>query len=312
MKIFTSADELLKVSEKKVALTIGNFDGVHLGHQYLLKKILAECEANDHQLAVMSFVPHPHEILFPEKKHFLLNDYDDRRIFLKELGIPFFIEQGFNRDFSTLKPEEFLEKYLLIKKGKKGFSKFYLGQDFAFGAQKSGDFEFVKNYCKDLSIEVELLDLYKEADLKVSSSRVREELIDGNVDKAEDLLGRPYFFKGTVIKGDGRGKTLGFPTANIIPDRKRIYPSRGVYITSTVFKGGTYHSITNVGVKPTFGDKDEVNIETNIFDFDQDIYGEVIEVHFHKLLRGEIKFSSVNHLIEQIGKDILTAKEYFK
>ena len=301
MKVLKSLREL---EEDNVGITIGNFDGVHVGHRDLLKKVSDDCGNKGRKLCVLSFVPHPMAILKNEK-NFLINSYEERIDLLSGAGIDYFVEINFTRDFSNLTPSEFLDRYIITEKVKG----IYLGYDFAFGANKEGSFEFVTDYCKDLDVEVFLLDEFANKEIKVSSSSVRKLLLEGEVPEANELLGRSYFLSGRVIKGEGRGRQIGFPTANIELDYGRLIPPRGVYATTVDYKGGTYQSLTNIGFNPTFNDAEELHVETHLLDFVNDIYGEEIQINFLSKIRDEKKFGSVNELIAQISEDVKKRKD---
>lgn len=298
MKVYKSLAELPK--NLKFGLTIGNFDGVHKGHQSLLYGLKEKCVQKDLELVVMTFVPHPLVILRNERS-FLINSYKERIELLADLGIEYVVEIPFTRDFSTLDPAEFLEQHILVNPGIKYL---FLGYDFAFGANKKGDHSFVLDYCKDKPVEIEIQDKVEAKVGTYSSSLARKALANGRTKDCFDILGRPFFIKGRVIKGAGRGKQIGFPTANIEIEFERLVPQMGVYATICSFRGGDYLSITNIGHNPTFKDDNSLNVETNIFDFDQDIYGEEIKVSFYEKIRDEKKFNSVNELIEQISQDV--------
>jgi riboflavin kinase/FMN adenylyltransferase len=298
MKVYEKIQDI--PSELKFGLTIGNFDGFHRGHQELLEDVKQRCSQSGVETVVMSFVPHPITIL-RNQKSFLLNTYSERRELLSNGGLNFLVETAFTRDFSTLGPTEFLDKHVFNHSGLKLL---FLGYDFAFGANKEGDHEFVKNYCADKDVEVIVQEKFTDSEEIFSSSLVRTHLENGETLKAKDVLGRPFFLRGRVIKGAGRGRQIGFPTANIEVDFSRMVPSFGVYSTLCKYKGGLYKSITNIGQNPTFNIEEGLNIETNIFDFNEDIYGEEIEILFFEKIRNEHKFSSVNELIKQIKADV--------
>ncbi len=292
-----------------IGLTIGNFDGVHLGHRQLLKKIKLDCENKNLLFVVVTFVPHPQKILHPEKERFLINSYEQRRHLLKELGVDVLVEMKFTRDFSTLKAEEFLEKYLLAYPNLKNF---YLGYDFAFGANKEGGHDLVHSLCRPTGVEIEIQPKFEHDHVVVSSSLIRERLLSGKIDDVDFILQRPFHLEGVVIKGEGRGKKIGFPTANIQVSPDLIIPQRGVYVTRTIYNGMVYQSVTNIGFNPTFKDTDLVHIETNLFDFNNDIYGEVLDIQFLHKLRDERKFATVNELITQIKADVVSAKAHLE
>lgn len=298
MEVYKSLADLPK--GLKFGLTIGNFDGVHLGHQGLLKALKEKCKSKGLDLVVMTFVPHPMVILRNERS-FLLNSYKERIELLGNLGISHVVEIPFTRDFSTLTPSEFIDKHILVNSG---ISYLFLGYDFAFGANKKGDHAFVLEYCKNKNIEIEIQKKVEDDLGTFSSSLARKALLDGRPLDCKKVLGRPFFIKGRVIKGAGRGRQIGFPTANIELEFERIVPQKGVYATVCSFRGCDYLSITNIGNNPTFKDDNSLNVETNIFDFDHDIYGEEIKVSFFEKIRDEKKFSSVNELIAQISKDV--------
>ncbi len=307
LKVVRSIDEI----NEPIGLTIGNFDGVHLGHQALIAELKALCEKSQLKIAVMSFRPHPSEILTPSKNHFLINSYDEKIQILEKLGIDYFIETPFNRDFSMLSPKDFLDTKIALGESLKLL---HLGYDFAFGENKSGDLDFVKNYFKALGKDIIISkqeEFHHQSEL-ISSTKVRKHIEAGEFEIVSELLGRNYFIEDIITKGNMRGRTIGFPTANLITNLKRIYPENGVYISLTKYKGMTYQSITNIGVNPTFEEDIQKRVETHIFDFDKDIYGEKLHVELIKKVRNEIKFSSVNDLVSQINEDVKEAREYFE
>jgi riboflavin kinase/FMN adenylyltransferase len=228
---------------------------------------------------------------------------------LAELGVDYLVEMKFTRDFSTLAPEAFLKNFLLNYSELKDF---YLGYDFAFGANKQGDYDLVKSICAPLRVEVEIQPKFELAGQVVSSSLIRDYLNSGKVNEVEKLLSRSFRLEGLVVRGEGRGKKIGFPTANIQTSSDLMVPQKGVYITRTIYNEMTYNSVTNIGNNPTFKDTNQIHIETNLFDFDTDIYGEMLEIQFLRKIRDEKKFATVNDLISQIKSDVTTAKEYLR
>lgn len=306
MKHINSIDEI--PDNEKIFFTIGNFDGVHLGHKQFLNTIKEEARDSHSKFLVVTFIPHPAFVL-KNQKSFLLNTYEDRRAFLAEMGVDYLYEIDFNRDFSTQKPGDFLDTYLFQHQGVK---KVFLGHDFAFGANKTGDFHFVENYCKNKNVMLTIQNEYKFNGQNVSSSVIRNLITSGNLEDVPKLLGRDFSISGRVIKGAGRGKQIGFPTANLGYEKECIVPANGVYITKTVFKEMAYYSVTNVGKNPTFNNGNDIHLETHLLDFNADIYGEKITVSFIKKLRDEKKFASVNELVQQIGTDITSVREFYK
>ena len=302
-------NSIAEIKDVKFSLTIGNFDGVHLGHQEILKTIKAHAESRKEKFVVMTFIPHPSQILSP-RNNFLINSYAQRRQYLKDLGVDYLVEIEFNRDLSTLGPAEFMDNYILANDG---LSDFFLGHDFAFGSNKSGDHNFIEDYCSDKHINVHILKKFiKDSKYdSISSSTIRNEIDQGNISEANVMLGRGFMLSGTVVKGVGRGKQIGIPTANMGFDVLRKIPCRGVYTTQIKVNNQLWNSITNVGFNPTFNNNDETFVETHILDFDNDIYGQEIEVYFISKIRDEKKFSNVNELIKQINADIQEVRTYF-
>lgn len=310
MKILQNLLDIPKTDNKfpEIGLTIGNFDGVHIGHRQLLSKIKKECSDKNLKFVVVTFVPHPQKILQPEKERFLISSYDQRRELLRHLGVDYLVELKFTRDFSTLPPEQFLKDYLLNYPGLK---KFYLGYDFAFGANKQGGYDLVESICPQ-KVEVEIQPKYEFQNKVVSSSLIREKIAAGLIDEVDEILARPFHMEGLVIRGEGRGKKIGFPTANIQVSPDLIVPHKGVYVTRTIYKGMTFNSVTNIGNNPTFKDSHQIHIETNLFDFDSDIYGETLDIQFLKKIRDEKKFPTVNDLVSQIRSDVEFAKKFLE
>ena len=281
-------------------LIIGNFDGVHNGHQYLLKKIKKNCDKKNQKLLALTFVPHPATILF-NKKSFLINSYKERKELLLKSGVDIVAELNFTKDFSLQSPEDFLEKYVALSTCIKII---YVGHDFSFGKNKKGDYSFLKKYCESKGMDVELLDEYKDGSKKMSSSVIREYLKMGKIALASKMLGRPFSLFGKVKRGKGRGKKMGWPTANLELDEDRIVPQFGVYATGVKFKDKNYLSLTHIGENPTFCDEKKTNIETYIHGFKEDLYGEFIFIEFFDKIRDEKKFLSQRDLETEIKKDL--------
>ena len=305
MKVLQNLHDIDNAPE--IGLTIGNFDGVHLGHKQLLQKIKQDCLARKQAFVVVTFVPHPQKILQPEKERFLISSYDQRRKLLSDLGVDYLVEMKFTRDFSTLSPEKFLESFLFCYPKLKNF---YLGYDFAFGANKQGGFDLVREICEPRGINVEIQPKFEHKGEVVSSSLLRDLVNSGKIPETNDFLGRPFHLEGLVVKGEGRGKKIGFPTANVQVSPDLIVPEKGVYVTRTTYKGMTYQSVTNIGNNPTFKDTNHIHIETNLFDFDLDIYGEQLDIQFLQKIRDEKKFPTVNDLINQIRADVEVARNF--
>ncbi len=298
MKLISKLSEIN--GNKDLIVTIGNFDGLHLGHRRLLQDALKTAKGLAGDLVLITFFPHPQEF-FSKLNDFYLNSFEEKRDILEGFGIKYLLEIVFDERLSNLSPEDFLNEYILNDKRVK---KLYLGHDFSFGKSKTGNLEFVKKYLANSQVELEVFPEFILGTEKVSSSIIRDLIRQGKIDKANNLLGREFFIKGKVVKGMGRGSTIEVPTINLKIDPKRIVPSKGVYFTKTYFQGKSFDSITNVGINPTFGDNEEIKIETHVLGFSQQIYGEEITLTFLQKLREERKFTDFNELKKQIKADI--------
>lgn len=297
---------------KSSVLTIGNFDGVHLGHQKLLSKLVQVAKEyskeNNTESIVLTFRPHPKTILRPNESHHRLFDYRDQVEMMTQLGVDVVIEEKFSKDFSLMNAEEFLENYVI-----KNFNPKHLvvGYDFNFGKLRTGNLDFLKIFCESKGIGLSVVEAHVQDGQTVSSTQIRLLLEHGQIKKATEFLGRPYYLRGPVRVGNRRGRTIGTPTANISPEIEFV-PRKGVYFTWAFLGNEKFPSITNIGFNPTFESSDSyLKVETHIFNFDRDIYGEHLRVeliHFH---RDEMKFGSIEPLKAQIGNDIIAAKKYF-
>lgn len=291
---------------KPFGATLGNFDGVHKGHLSMLKEAKQKCVESNISFAVITFLPHPAQILKAQRA-FLLSEYEDRRSLLENAGVDILVEIPFTREFSSLTPEQFIDAYISSIKNLKLLC---LGYDFAFGANKAGDVNTFRQILSGSNLSIVELSQFQESDQRISSSVIRELIRKGRVEDVKNLLGRNYRLKGKVVRGKGRGKGIGFPTANLqVPD-EMITPSTGVYATQTVLGHKTYKSVTNIGFNPTFNDSLKMTIETHILDSIDDFYNEILEVEFLGKIREEKRFNSIDDLISQIAKDAKVAKEW--
>ena len=296
-------------SLESFVITIGNFEGVHQGHQDLLKSVQKHAKELKSKMVVMTFSPHPQKILQIAKNNFMLGEESDKFKLIKDCGADYLVVIEFTRDFSTRTAEDFLENSLFKHPGIKAL---YLGYDFAFGAKKQGSFEVAKKLSLARNIVCEQEEVFKIQDKIVSSTGIRDFLAQGDVAAAKHMLGRPYKISGLVVRGVGRGKTIGFPTANINFNADLVVPARGVYVTETKYNGVIYKSVTNIGYNPTFKDDCKTSVECHILDFDRDIYGEMIDVSFFTKIRDEKKFASVDELVKQISHDADFARAFQK
>lgn len=291
-------------------VTIGNFDGVHLGHQRLVETVVTESRMLGVPSVVYTFHPHPLRILHPTRQTYRLFDLRDQQEQMGKAGIETVVIENFTHNFALVTAQDFLENYIQRVLNPKTL---VVGHDFSFGANREGDLRFLGFFCSTHNIKLIIIPPFQLEGIVVSSSRIREELKAGDLTKVEKLLGRPYYLRGHVEKGFERGRTIGVPTANIHPDVEFI-PRKGVYVTFTKFAGLLHPSITNIGINPTFTEdkRGPVKIESHIFDFNSQIYGLEVEVYLLKFLRDERKFSGIDELKKQIQKDILQARTYFE
>jgi riboflavin kinase/FMN adenylyltransferase len=296
------------IANQKVNITIGNFDGVHLGHQDFLNSIKKTSLNEDAKFIVITFIPHPAQAL-KGLSGFLINTYEERRTLLDKAGVDYLLEVDFTRDFSSLTPMQFVDTYICALGN---IECVYLGYDFSFGANRAGDHSVSQKIFSEKKIPLKLQSEFKLSSVTVSSSEIRQALLKGDVERANSFLGRQYFLTGRVIKGQGRGKQIGFPTANMAYERDLVLPTKGVYLTRTKIHDMVYLSVTNVGANPTFNAENEIHVETHILNFTREIYGDVIQVSFYKKLRDEKKFQTVNELIAQITSDVSHAEQMFK
>ena len=306
MQIFQGVEEL-PLDWGASVVSIGNFDGVHLGHQKLLHQAVELGTAHKLPIAVFTFTPHPVTILYPERRIQKLFDARDQREQLAKLGVTHLIEQEFTKNFARLSAADFVQFYLVDKLKTQTL---VVGYDFSFGTNREGTIEYLHAVCASKSIKLIVVPAHQQRGIIVSSSKIRDELKLGNAELADELLGREFYLRGIVHHGDARGRTIGVPTANMTPSVDFV-PRKGVYVTRTHLRGRRFDSITNIGYNPTFHGETNtpVKTETHLFEFDEDIYGQEIQVELVKFLRDEKKFSGIQELLVQIHVDIADAKE---
>jgi riboflavin kinase/FMN adenylyltransferase len=297
-----------KKASQGCVMSLGNFDGMHRGHQALLEKMMAKARHEKIPGGLMTFDPHPTRLLFPERAAKSIFDLTEKIEFSKNLGLDFFIVEPFSRELSELTPEEFF-KTLLTSSFKLKF--LYVGHDFRFGRNKSGTIEVLEGLCLGNGVKLEVFPPVKINGEIVSSTKIREAIALGEIEKANLFLGHNYFLKGVVERGAGRGKKIGFPTANLFTSAE-LFPRNGVYVTLFLVAGKIYHGVTNVGVNPTFNEKNRrpIQVETYILDFEKEIYGEPCGLSFLHYLRPEIKFESIDELIKKIKSDVEIARGF--
>ncbi|MBU0469800.1 MAG: bifunctional riboflavin kinase/FAD synthetase [Candidatus Omnitrophica bacterium] len=299
MKIIYELGQLKKPLKDSV-MAIGVFDGVHKGHQMLIKKAVKKAKLLGTESVVMTFSPHPVSVLHPKFELSLITSLEHKTKLIEALEVDILIVVKFTRAFAFQSPDSFIEKYIVNKLNPK---EIYVGDDFRFGSGRIGEIEIFKSLAKPYGFKVNVLKIVKNDNNKVSSTNIRNLIKSGDLNKAKKLLGRYVSLEGTVVKGDARGRKLGFPTANIIPD-KEVIPPLGVYAAIVTIDDMKYKGVTNVGLCPVFRKNAEnVTVETFIFDFNKLVYSKVIEIAFVKKMRDELNFKTQDELVEQMKKD---------
>lgn len=286
-------------------LTIGNFDGVHLGHRQVIQALVKQARELNCKAAVMVFEPQPEELFSPETAPARLSRLRDKYTLLKSLGVDQLICVNFNRKFATQSPESFIED-LLVKK--LGIKSLIVGDDFCFGKNRRGNYEMLSKAGKVSGFTVSDTSSYKIAEQRISSTKIRQALEEDDLAQAEIMLGRPYSIIGRVFHGDKRGRQLGFPTANV-KLKRRVSPVNGVYAVKVKTNAGLFYGVVNIGSRPTVSGVRQ-QLEVHIFDFNSDLYGQTIEVILLKKLRKEMNFDSLSALTEQITIDSEKARQY--
>lgn len=288
---------------KKAVITIGTFDGVHLGHKMILEQVIEEANSIGGETVIITFHPHPRKIVGAGKKPiFLINTIQEKIGLLEEAGIDHLVVVPFTEDFAQLTAKEYVEDFLL-----KHFHPhtIIIGYDHHFGAGREGNYHLLEEYQKNGHFILKEIPEHLLRDSSVSSTRIRENILEGKIEEANELLGYSFFFEGTVVEGNKLGRTIGYPTANLeIADPEKIIPGNGVYAVEA-YLGSTFEvlqGMMNIGVRPTVGGTKRV-IEVNLFSFNQDIYGKVLKVIVNSFLRKEKKFDGLEGLKKQLALD---------
>lgn len=290
-------------------LTIGSFDGVHLGHQEIIRQLTTGAHDHGDPAVVVTFYPHPLVVLNDRVDTFYLTTPDERAQLLGELGVDIVLTHKFDRQISNLTAWEFMVKL----KTHFDFSNLWIGHDFALGRNREGNVERLKELGVEFNYMVNVLEPIEHNGLIVSSSLIRNFIREGNIDSANQLLGRLYQVGGVVIKGDGRGKSIGIPTANLDLRSEKLCPRNGVYACLVTLEGEIWPAATNIGYRPTFdGSGIKPHVETHIIGFEGDLYEKKLELHFLARLRSEQKFNNVQELVHQIEEDIQLTKGIYR
>jgi riboflavin kinase/FMN adenylyltransferase len=304
MEIIVGIDQLRRSFNKPVA-ALGNFDGVHLGHQKIFERVKEEALQIGGEGVVITFEPHPLKVLSPSHCPPLLTPFRKKMMLIEKSGIQTVLCIEFTLAFSRLTPLQFVEDILVKSVNPR---KVIVGYNYHFGQKKSGDAKTLKDLGRRFQIDVDVMEGLRKEGLIVSSSKIRELVRTGKIEEASRLLGRDFLLIGKVIEGAKRGRPLGFPTANL-EMTDELYPPNGVYAVEVIWNRQAFHGLTNIGRNPTFqaiegAPTGSVTVEVHILNFDQMIYGEEVQINFKKRIRDEIRFESSGQLIEQIQKDV--------
>jgi len=308
MDVIRGLDKIPSKYECSV-VTIGNFDGIHLAHQGLLRKVVTEAADRKCRGVVLTFEPHPQKVLHPERRPFyLLTTLEEKLKLIEGLGIDAVILIEFTPEFAKTSAEQFVRGILWDRLH---LEKLIIGHDTAFGNRKTGNETFLRSMGEKLGFDVEAIEGVQVEGILVSSTSIRHALQEGDVRRAMQLLGRPYNLRGPVVKGYRRGSEIGVPTANIASE-KELIPARGVYAVTAEMEGRRHPGVLNIGYSPTFGDN-RLTVEVHLLDFPrEELYGKPIEVFFIDRIRDEVKFENPQELVRQIERDIERARELLK
>ncbi|KIA84893.1 bifunctional riboflavin kinase/FAD synthetase [Flavobacterium sp. AED] len=305
MKIFHSINDFS--SNKKTILTLGTFDGVHIGHKKILEKLIQKTKNEDYESLVLTFFPHPRMVLQEHSDIKLLNTIDEKIALLEQIGIENLVIHPFDETFSRLTAEEFVKTILVDRFH---IQKIIIGYDHRFGRNRTANIDDLIAFGKEYNFEVEQISVQEINDISVSSTKIRTALLDGDMDLANKYLGYDYFLTGIVVKGKQLGRTINFPTANLkIEENYKLIPQNGVYIVKSTINQKTVFGMMNIGFNPTV-DGQIQTIEVHYFDFDADLYNQKIRISILHRIRSEQKFESVALLKEQLEKDKKTATDY--
>lgn len=290
-------------------MTMGTFDGVHQGHRKLLRKLVIEAKKNHGEAVVITYYHHPLEIIHRKTFPYLLSESNIKENLLRNLGVDSVLYLNFDKRMAEMSAEDFLSEIII---GELKAKEIVVGYDTHFGKNREGNYSFLKKNQERFGYELHYVEPYKLDNKIISSSIIRDLVREGSMKKAQEYLGRTYSLTGSVVHGEHIGTEIGFPTINIAPfDDYKLIPALGVYITSLLIDGKKYYGVTNIGYSPTLKRSHIKEVETFIFDFNQDIYDKSIEIFFHRHIRDEKLFDSTEKLIKSIDNDILEAKDFF-
>ena len=308
MKTFWSILDF-KSHTKKNIITIGTFDGVHLGHKSILEKMKNATQNNQYESLVLTFFPHPRMVLQQDSSIKLLNTIDEKATLLEKFGIDNLIIHPFDEAFSNLSAEEFVKNILVDKLN---IHKIIIGHDHRFGKNRTADINDLIAFGKKYSFEVEQINAHEIDEIAISSTKIRKALIEGNIKLANQYLGYSYYISGKVVEGKKIGRTIGYPTANIqINENYKLLPKNGVYVVSSEIDNILYFGMMNIGKNPTIGENDQ-SIEVHFFNLNEDIYNKNLQILILEHIREEQKFNSLSELQAQLDKDKLFSLNYIQ
>ncbi|MES2545612.1 MAG: bifunctional riboflavin kinase/FAD synthetase [Bacteroidota bacterium] len=307
MKIFHSLYDFKPT--KKTIVTIGTFDGVHIGHKKIIEKLTTSQSVDDFESLILTFYPHPRMVLKSSPEIKLLNTIEEKAHLLENAGLNNLIIHPFDKAFSELSGEDFVKKILVDQFNVK---KIIIGHDHRFGKNRSADIKDLIFYSKKYDFDVEQISAEEINEVSVSSTKIRNAILEGNINLAKDYLGYSYFFKGIVIYGKQLGRTLGFPTANIkMTEDYKLIPQNGVYVVQSFYQGKRLGGMMNIGTNPTLNGTNQA-IEIHFFDFNSDLYGQEIEISILHRLRSEQKFESLDQLKQQLENDKISSLAFLQ
>ena len=305
MKIIKDLREIKR--DEKSVITLGTFDGLHLGHLQIVDKVIQKSRKSGGRSFLITFDPHPRKVIPGRNDVKILSTLDEKEVILEQLGLENLFVINFTTEFSKQSPEEFVKKYLVDGIG---LQEIVIGHDHHFGKERDGNFELLQNLGRKFNFTVTLIPEFSVEGETVSSTKIRKALLAGDVLKAGKMLGRNYSFKGKIVRGDGRGRKLGFPTANLSTGNEdKLIPAKGIYAAECIVENEKHFGLLSLGSRPTFHKDGDIIPEFYIFDFDRDIYDKIMQVNLVEGIRDEEKYNSVDELIIQMKKDEVKGKE---
>lgn len=305
MKIYRDISEVKL--ERKTVVTIGTFDGIHLGHADIINFVSAEAERMNEESFVVTFEPHPRSVVKGSGEIKILTALEEKAALFEKFNVNNLLVIEFNLEFAQIGYDEFVKSYLLERLNAEHL---VIGHDHHFGRNRGGNEDSLLSLSKELGYRLTVIPAVSVKGIEVSSSKIRHALENGELEAANSMLGRSYSVKGLVVEGVQRGREIGFPTANIEPlPKQKLIPKSGVYAVRCKIEGKTLKGVLNIGTRPTFENNEKIIIELHIFDFTGDLYGKSVELEFAGRIRDEKKFGSVEELVNQINKDIEKAKQ---